>query len=211
MREVKISGLIDELERSVTSIMSDFKQFTHGTRVLLLIERAKDGGANKEYQRRALRLVVHNEASMRHALMQMLVLQHTVNTNYRIYMTASPRNMDRAPYEFKRAMLDMDYSAGVDRSYFWERLEDRWISALIKTKPPKGETVFIIDVDTQDTSQTLKEITSLGINVLKCYPTKNGWHYVVRPFNTALWNVSDTEIQKEGLLLLSFIHTQSPS
>ena len=205
MREQKIGNFIENIEQKAENIMSDFYQFTHGTRVLLLIERAKDGGNNKEYQRRAMRLVTHNEESLKRALIQMLVLQNTVNSNYRIYMTASPRNMERASYTFKQAMLEADYGGEMDKGYFWERLDDRWISALVKTNPPKNETVFVIDIDTQDTSASLKKVSELNIEVLKQYPTKNGWHIIVKPFNRDLWDIPETEIQIEGLLLLSWI------
>ncbi len=205
MREIKLGNFIQNIERKAEGILSDFSSFTHGTRVLLLIERSKDGGSNKEYQRRSMRLVTHTKESLTRALTQMLTIQHTLNTKHRIYMTASPRDTKRATFEFKKAMLESDYGGEEQSVYFWERRDDRWISALVKTKPPKNETVFIIDVNTQDTSDTLKKISEINIEVLKSYPTKNGWHYIVKPFNTELWDVKETEIQKEGLLLLSWL------
>lgn len=205
MREKTITALVTDLENKANDIINDFSDFIDGTRVLLLLERQKEGGHNHEYQRRALRFVTHTPESLRKCLFQMLILQHTINTTYRIYMTVNPRNLEKAPYLFKQTMLDMDYEDDENRRFFWERLEDRWISALMRTKPPKGKTLFVIDVDTQDTSPTLKKIAELELPVLKQYPTKNGWHFIVPAFNSDLWSVADTEIQKEGLLLLSYL------
>lgn len=203
MRNFSKQAFIESIEQRAEQIMTEFGDFTHGTRILFLLQRAKEGGDNKEFKRRNMRVVTHNKESLRNTLIKMLVLKNTVAENHRIYMIAAPRDLEKAEKQFKQIMLEADFSGKETHSFFWERLEDRWISALVKSNPPKNESVFVIDVDDKDDAAALKECARLNIEILKKYPTKNGHHIVVKPFNVALWEET-SEIQKEGLLLLDW-------
>ena len=210
MRAKSTAALIADLEKKADDIMFEFSQFTDGTRVLLLLQRAKEGGHNKEHKRRRARYVTHNPEQFKRALLELLILQATLATEYRIYLSASPRDMKKAEQEFKRLMLDVDFTEGENKRFFYEHLEDKWISALMSTNPVKDRGTFILDIDDQEIPQddvmgdVLKWCAENKIETLKQYRTKNGWHIVTKPFNRTLFPDGYGEVKVDGLLLLSY-------
>ena len=208
-REQKTTALIDNLERETDRIMSEFDGFLDGTRVLLLLQRTKEGGHNKEHKRRRARFITHGDPEQfKRSLFELLLLQAVMTTEYRIYLCAAPRDVRKAEMEFKRLMLEVDFQEGENKKFFYEHIEDKWISALMSASPAKGRGLFILDIDDKEGEDmlgyALKECEELNIEIVKSYRTKNGWHLVVRPFNRTLWPVSIGEVKDDGLLLLSY-------
>lgn len=209
MRAKSTAALIADLEKKADDILVEFDQFTDETRVLLLLQRAKEGGHNKEHKRRRARYVTHNPEQFKRALLELLILQETLATEYRIYLSASPRDVRKAEQEFKRLMLDVDFAEGENKRFFYEHLENKWISALMSTNPVKDRGTFILDVDDPEIphdllGDVLKWCESNGVEILKQYRTKNGWHIVTKPFNRVLYPIGYGEIKVDGLLLLSY-------
>lgn len=203
-REQSFGAWLENLERKADSILGDFAEFTHGTRVLLLLLRAKEGGHNKEFRRRRAREVVHTKEELRSALLKLLILQDTATKEHRIYMSVSPRDIKKAEKEFKTTMLQTDFDDGLNKQFFWQHLEEKWISALMSTNPTKGDGLFVLDIDKPDNGEALKWCGSNNVEVLKAYRTKNGWHLIVKPFNKTIFPKEIGEIKDDGLILLSY-------
>jgi len=75
----------------------------------------------------------------------------------------------------------------------------------------RTETKFLIDIDdiiktkeNWDISEVEKHLEEINVKIILKYPTKNGFHIIVEPFNPNEWNSEFGEIKKDGLLLLSF-------
>jgi len=209
MRAKSTAALITDLEKKADGIMVEFSEFIDGTRVLLLLQRAKEGGHNKEHKRRRARFVTHNPEQFKRSLLELLILQSTLATEYRIYLSASPRDVSKAEKEFKRLMLDVDFSEGENKRFFYEHIEDKWISALMSTNPVKDRGLFILDVDDPEVphdllGDVLKWCSSNGVETVKQYRTKNGWHVVTKPFNRTLYPPEFGGVKVDGLLLLSY-------
>jgi hypothetical protein len=70
-----------------------------------------------------------------------------------------------------------------------------------------NERLFLIDADDiigRDVcGEVLKHCEELGVEILKSYRTKNGWHIITKPFNPSLWK-HESEIKKDALILLAF-------
>lgn len=204
MRNKSAIATGEDLDKHALAIMDDFSQFTHGTRVLLLIRRHKEGGHNKESKRRRAREVVHDLDEMRKALAKLLLMKSTSELDLRIYMSVSPRDIGKAEKEFKRSMLEADFADGENKRYFWQNLEEKWISALMSSNPMKDEGLFILDIDQDDNSDALIWCGKNKVSVLKQYRTKSGWHMVVKPFNRTLFPAELGEVKDDGLLLLAY-------
>ena len=204
MREKSTASLVADLEKKAVDIMEEFSEFIDGTRVLLLLQRTKEGGHNKEHKRRRARFVTHNREQFKRSLFELLLLQAVVATEYRVYLSAAPRDVRKAEMEFKRLMLDVDFAEGENKAYFYQNIEDKWISALMSSNPVKDRNLFILDIDTEDNSEALKWIAANGIELIKQYRTKQGWHMVVKPFNRTLFPKEIGEVKNDGLLLLSY-------
>lgn len=204
MREMKLGSFVEDLEKEADYILDDFSVLSHGTRVLLLLKRAKEGGHNKEYKRRRAWEVVHDKEQLRRALVKLLILQKTLGTDERIYMSVSPRDIRKAEMDFKETMLRSDFGNDENKRFFYEHFEEKWVSSLMSSNPPKGEMLFILDIDTSDNGKALSWCAENNVEIVKSYRTKNGWHIIVKPFNQSLFPKKIGEVKKDGLLLLSF-------
>ena len=204
MRNKSIDACVADLEQKVEEIMEEFSDFTDGTRVLLLLQRKKEGGSTQEHKRRRARYVTHNGDQFKSCLFQLLLLQATSAIDYRIYLSVSPRDIQKAEKEFKRLMLDVDFTGGENKQFFYEHLEDKWISALMSSNPMKDQGLFILDIDVPDNGQALRWIEGNHVELVKQYRTKQGWHMVVKPFNRTLFPTEIGEVKDDGLLLLAY-------
>jgi hypothetical protein len=204
-RERSLAAFVQDTEKVADNIMEQFSMFTEGTRVLLLLRREKEGGSNNEHRRRRAREVVHDREQYRRALIKLLFLKALYpDSDYRIYASASPRDIRKAELQFKTNQLLCDFEEKDNKKFFYENFEEKWISALMASKPPKGETMFVLDVDVEDNSEHLKWLAAKNIQILFTYRTKNGWHIVVEPFNVEEYPKELGEVKKDGLLLLAW-------
>jgi len=204
-RERSLAAFVEDTEKQADHIIEQFYQFMWGTRVLLLLRRHKEGGHNKEHQRRRAREVVHQPDQMKKALVKLLMLKAMYpESDYRIYMSASPRDLRKAEMKFKQEQLLIDFEDGENKRYFYENFEEKWISALMASKPLKGECRFVLDVDVPDDGDHLKWCAANGTEIVFKYRTKNGWHIVTKPFNTETYPPELGEVKKDALLLLAY-------
>lgn len=203
-RPKSLKATLEEIEKKADDILDEFSKFTHGTRVLLLLWRHKEGGATNEYRRRRAREVVHDLDQMRKALVKLLLLKASMPIDMRIYMSVSPRDIRKAEMDFKTQMLSMDFASGDNKKFFWENLEEKWISSLMASNPMKDEGLFILDIDQNDDSDVLTWIAQNKIDVVEKLKTKNGWHFVVKPFNRTLFPKELGEVKDDGLILLAY-------
>lgn len=196
---------IAEVSDQAIAIVDDFgPNFTSGTNVLILLQRKKDGGHNKEFRRRLSWFVVHNQEHYISALTKLLVMKYAFHDqDLRIYATVNPRSLKKAEKLFKQTMLELDFSSEENHNYFWQRLESKWISALMNNKS-RDRSYFqwdIDDIDGQDQHGSfLKELPE-DTEIIKQYRTKNGWHIITKPFNPDVLSLSP---QRDGMLLLAY-------
>lgn len=202
-RTMRVGGLIEQIEHEAKNLVLDFREFTIGTRCLMLLHRTKDGGENKEYHRRNGIYVTHNTNEYLTALINLLSLKALSVKPYRLYASCNPRDIKKAERAFKMDMLMCDFDDGENKDFFWARLESKWVSALMAPGSRKSSK-FLIDVDGSEKSiqETLKWLEHNKVVIYKQYQTPNGWHVVTAPFNPNDFNVPDAEIKKDGLLLI---------
>lgn len=188
------------MSKEVNQIMKKFEMFTYGTNVLFLMHRTKDGGHNKEMKRRVLWYIVHNREEYKKALTRLLAMKNASNIDYRIYASVNPRDLSKAEKEFKRLMLEADFAGKENKRYFYERLDAKWISALMKPGcKAKSRFLWDIDGDEHVMDKALDKLKNW--NIIRIYDTKNGYHIITEPQDpTGI----DLELKKDGLLLLSY-------
>lgn len=207
-RSKRVSHLEEDLERKAEAIMREFRPYTQGIRYLALLHRSKEGGnQNSEYKRRGGHAIVHNEKEYYDAVVRLLTLQAVSSKPYRLYACLNPRDLKKAEHKLKISMLDAEFGSEENREVFYERMDARWVSAVMDTGSRKS-SLFLIDADedgvTKDvTAPTLMWLSKNGVDVLKQYKTPNGWHIITPPFNPTGWDVPNAEVKKDALLLLS--------
>lgn len=169
--------------------------FRDGVRVLLLIQRSKEGETGN--LRKQKKLVSRDAQEFMKCLAE---LRGMMGENHRIYSTVNARDLGKAIYHFRKNQLDADYQQ--DQSFYCD-IKNRWISCLMKNSS-RAETHFLIDCDTvEEYNTTCRELIENKIKRVCEYPTKNGWHIVTGPFNPNLLTHKD-KIAKDGLLLIDY-------
>lgn len=206
-RPMSVTAMQWEIDARVKEIADVFGPFMRGTRVLLLLQRKKEGGNTREDRRRHVGFAATDEKEIMERIRQLVTLQMMSKEPLRVYMSVNPRDIRKANYEFRRRLLQDECDGMVE--VHGKVMQDRWISALMATNADKGvqDKYFILDVD--DTGddvmgKVLRRMDELGVVEQMRYRTKNGWHVVVDPFRRDLWDVEGVGVQVDGLLLLSF-------
>jgi|694.fasta_scaffold143423_3 hypothetical protein len=206
MRETTFSNIISELEEKRDKIFEEFIDFTDGYRVLMLLQRSKDGGHNEEEKRIFESFTTTNGEEFKEKLLYLLVIKSIKKVPLRIYLSANSRNPNKVIRFVEQSLIDAHYADDTCKESIYKKLLKKPRHFLMQQNC-KNESLFIIDVDDiegVDTSgDALKEIARLGVIERKRYRTKNGWHFVVEPFNCALWDTYG-EVKKDPLILLDY-------
>lgn len=204
-RTKRVSALEGEIEAQAKNLFEEFQGFTGGVRYLTLLHRTKDAGPTSEYKRRGGYGIAHDPQEYYDILVRLLTLKAVSSKPYRLYASVNARNMAKAEKAFKMDMLTVDFDGADNKRWFWQRLPEKWVSALMQPGSRSG-SAFLIDVDGVGdvTAEPLIWLAKHNVDVLKQYKTPNGWHIVTPAFNpTEFPTTKDCEIKKDGLLLLA--------
>lgn len=157
--------------------------FTSGVRLMLLRGRNKDKVSNP----RVITRITHHPAQWHDTFREM---QAIARPGERIYATAAPRNVKKAMRLFKEAQVAAEFDD--DPTRFYHKLESRWASALMKPQSQQFK-VWLVDLDNEaeraifDSAMAdwylLPENRDKPTLCMHEYKTKNGWHYLMHPFN----------------------------
>lgn len=176
------------------------EDFRDGWRMLILLQRVKDGGHNRpDYH--AKKIITNGVGEYEQALgvLRKTRAQAPDPELFRIYSSVNKRNIEKAIRYFKYDMLDADYYGDADRHKFYSDIKNRWTGAFMKPQA-RAETRFLVDVDydegdsKEETEHMLKQITTILLD----YPTKKGHHFITEPFNPGL--TPSLEIKKDALI-----------
>ncbi len=201
-----IDGAVRDIDLRVEHLMDVFDGFTDGLRMLMLMQRAKDGGAQDDDDKRAFATAfTYNTSEFRVKLREFLLLQYLYPRS-RIYSSVNARVLRKVTRIIERDLLDSHYQEEVAACNMRKKIIARprhWVM-----QPSCAETsYFLIDVDSVPgkdmCGEALKEAANIGVDILLTYPTKNGWHIITKPFNPNLWTHT-SNIKKDGMLLLSY-------
>lgn len=186
-------------------ICDSFSKFTDGIRVMFLIHRAKEGALSANNDKLE-KLISSNSKEFEKNLYTLLCKKEDSEDTLRIYSSVNPRNIEKSIRKFKTDQLDNDYADKESHRGFYFDVKNRFISALMS--PSSSETsLFIVDIDDQSGfDEMIRVIGNADLNekVIQKYPTKNGWHIVMNPFNPALLGEHAPKIHKDALLLLDY-------
>ncbi len=203
MRNKKEVNISQDILNEAEVIMGQFKFFVDGYRVLFLIHRSKEESvsANNDKVRK---IISKNKDEFKTALISLLQDFYNTDNILRIYSCVNARDINKAIRQFKQEQLDADYYDIESKNSFYIDVKNRFIGALMKPAS-RTETQFILDCDSmKEQEDALKKVAELEIEVIKMYPTKNGWHIITKPFNPNLFLVENVGINKDGLILLKY-------
>lgn len=148
--------------------------FMSGVRVLMLSGRHKD---NADKKRSIMRVSYDEEDYVK----QRDSLISQAQPKERLYSSASIRDMSKAIRLFKERQLAADYDLAPE--HFYMGLEARWISCLMAVTSEARPKAWLWDCDTDEERATVQSYLSSKDICPYEYQTKNGTHFITKPFN----------------------------
>jgi len=201
MRNKKDSSITDDALTKAKAIVLDFDLLTEGIRILQLMQRKSDGGGTNNTKFKSV--ICRDRKEFTTQLAKMLTTKNKSTEALRIYSSVNSRDLKKAVRHFKQCMLDADYGSEEMWEGLYFNIHNRFISSLMKPRN-KLTPNFLLDLDQKDNDDVLEKLANLDINILKMYPTKQGWHFVTVPFNPAIFESNNCSIHTDGLLLLDY-------
>ncbi|MEI9966187.1 MAG: hypothetical protein WDN67_00705 [Candidatus Moraniibacteriota bacterium] len=203
-REKKPIAYTVDAQNEAKCIVEYFPEFVEGVRVIMLIHRSKDGASHAS---RHLRMFFTNGKKEFEEALGCLLEDRSRSSieGLRIYSTVNCRDMKKAVRQFKHDLLDNDDADYESWLYFFLGIKSRMSSAMMRPSS-RGETFFKFDVDnplTLDRALAIFEESGVSDQIVKQYPTKNGWHIITKPFNYTTMT-EQIPMEKDGLLLLKY-------
>lgn len=177
----------------------EFEQYMSGVRLMMLILRAKDGGVSDNPDRHADKRIVNGKDEWLKTYQDMM---DKCSEGYRIYSSVNERDFTKGVRELKRRQLDIDYSTEDAMFHFYRDIKNQMISCLAVPSSRK-ETKFLIDLDSEEDLTRFNEVYGKWENppkILDTFPTKNGYHVIMEPFNPAL--LEGFQVKKDDMLLI---------
>lgn len=178
-----------------------FKNFMDGIRVLMLIDRGIQN-SNKSSRRWINKIISTNSEEWLDGAVKLLSLQHHIGSpDIRLYSCVNDRKIDKAIKSFQHLQLDLCKDMELK---FYSRINDSFSSCLMAPENKKSK-YFMLDIDTKDTKEVDDFVYQHLIEVIHTYPSKSGWHYIVKPFNIKLAEGKKFTVIKDGLLLINWL------
>jgi len=195
-----------EMNLSLNDIFNRYKDFQDGVRVSMLINRGI-GNSNKGSKRWMNKIISTNPKEWQDAITTLHEIQLIQNNpDMRIYSCLNDRDMAKGIKMFQHMLIDVFPDM---RDRFYRKLNDRFCSALMKPEN-KNSKLFMLDVDSKVTHEVDEFISSNMIEVVNTFPSRQGWHYIVKPFNVTLANGKETfSVIKDGLILINYLDGQN--
>jgi hypothetical protein len=200
MRDKKLQQYIESIDHSVKEICDMFSDFSDGPRFLMLMQRAKDGGHNKEEKRVFKTEITFSSKEFEGAVRGLLFTALRYNVPLRLYASVNSRDTNKVIHYIEQQLLEVHYSDEVKRENTYQKLLAKPRHFFMQ-KSNRASNYFILDIDEgeDDINVILREIAENDITEVLRYKTPNGWHIVTEPFKPSLVSC---DVKKDGMLLL---------
>lgn len=187
----------EDMDKNMVVTINHPNEFKTGVRILIRKLRSKDqvGARSNGTEEKIITRNVDEFCDAFNDLMTRRTGQE------RIYSTVDARDMNAGIRIFKQRQLDADYYDEASKHSFYTDIYNRWISSL-HAPPAAATSYFMVDVD-EDTDEVKirKEVVDNKLTIVHEYPTKNGKHIILEPFNP---NIVSFKVDKNALMLLAY-------
>lgn len=203
-RAKKKSSSEEDILKSAKHIFDNFKDYSDGCRVLLLLQRNKEGG--QTHNTKLKKIVTRSSQDFLKGLIELVKEKNESELPLRIYSSLNKRDFEKAIRQFKSEQLDADYFHQEQKENFYIDARNRFVGALMQPQQ-RGSNLFMFDIDEEEGRDVMGETLQVIPNehILMQYKTKNGWHIITTPFNHTTINLpKNCEFKKDGLLLLDW-------
>lgn len=182
------------------NLIKHIDAYVDGVRVLQLVYRNKDCGINDK----PILRVTHNHEQFYKRLYE---LEKLAEPGARIYASAGARNLKRAAQVFEILQMNARHMGAAAEDQFYEKLNSRWVSALMQPECEVKPRTWLFDFDDDDPirDDLLIELKAIIENLeleMYAYKTKNGMHILTNAFDRNLMSQDLQTIWKQNALML---------
>lgn len=111
-------------------IIEKFKNNSDGIRVVLLIHRSKEGGANNKFKGHLKKIITTNSNEFFETVKELKEIKDNSKDELRIYASCNNRDLNKAVRLFKEQQLATDYDPEDKTKSFYLDIKNRFISCL---------------------------------------------------------------------------------
>ncbi len=205
MREMKITNLMDNIDFEAQMLCDELGNFSDGLRMIMLLQRAKDGGNSDKDDKRMLATYLYsNKIEFLYYMREALYLQYLYQDKKpRIYISVNRRDMKKSIRNIEERLIEGHYAndnEAKDSIYRKILLNNR---SFIMKPQSRLETLFLLDIDDVLLFDGVHDwCAKNNVKILLKRRTKQGWHFVTEPFNPNDWDKNLGEIKKDALLFI---------
>jgi hypothetical protein len=183
------------------TLLNHLEHFKHGTRILKLVYRNKDGDGLSKL--RPVSRVSENEKDFMTQLTMLSETAEATNRPYRIYACLNERCPKTAIRLFKQDQLAADNNPYPEK--FYTNIKRKWNSSLLKTSI-RGKKYWKFDCDSEEEYERVSRLLSAHYDkdYRYEYHTKNGIHIVVEPFFVQGNDLCEDLIEKNSDILWEY-------
>jgi len=158
--------------------------------IMMLIVRGKDNSGCKS-EDIIIRRVVKNKYQCDSYLNELKAIGDSlVGLKYNIYITYNPRCMFKAYQYLKKVFANIDfYSLKGDEGHLkkLKKLDMEWVSSLQREGSCLRRNYYLIDLDDTNKLKEVRDFIFDKIGEELVIPTRNGWHFLVKPFDVRVF------------------------
>jgi hypothetical protein len=171
--------------------------FKNSHRGIMLLHRNKDGETGNA-QRKSIKKISRDIEEWYKIVCEFKELQQNTYEGYRIYSSVNSRNMEKAIHEFKLRSLHADYDSLTEKEWFYVDIQNRFFSCLMNPNC-REQSNLLIDCDSNDECKLVFENIPQQL-ILFNYKTKNGMHFLTKPFNPKQLHIPIHIIKKDAMI-----------
>lgn len=172
------------------------QEFTEGYRGVLFLLRSKDNiprpGNPKSFHH-----ITKNAQEFYKAVETFMKMQQNGYEGYRIYSSVNARDHKKVIRQFKQRQLDNEYNSPEVGFQFYVDCKNRFFSCFMNPQSAKDK-FFLVDCDDTESYEYARRKIPLD-HILFQYPTKNGFHFITKPFNPQGFKA---EVKKDALMYI---------
>lgn len=191
-------------EEKAKNIFEEFKAYSSGCRVLFLLQRHKEGGETNNSK--LMKILTRTPEEYLEAIKKLVGEKMDSELPLRIYASVNERDFNKAIRQFKYEQLDADYYDQNQKENFYLDIKNRFLGCLMQPAQ-RATSFFLFDIDNEEGRDVMGEALKVIPDemIVSQFKTKNGWHFVTKPFNyTTLTLPKGVEMKKDALLLLDY-------
>lgn len=182
--------------------MSEF-DYKHGIRILILIQRKKDGGTQED--RSSIRRISGSNFDFDKHVSELWNIAMEEGGPWRLYSSVNARDWFKALRLYRIQQIEKETHMIHEQVDFYMQSQNQVLSCLAKPQS-RSESYFLIDLDDVEDWELkgCQEILSDFTTIRDVRKTPNGYHIITDPYNPN--DTPHLNVKKDAMILLRWFN-----